>query len=175
MSDLDALRAAIRDVPDFPKPGIVFKDITPVLGDGGLLHLVVEAIAGRWRQRRPDAVAGIDARGFIIGGAVAYELGVGFIPIRKRGKLPWQTVSVEYELEYGTSAVEMHADAVQPGQEILLVDDLLATGGTAAAGARLIGQCGGTVVGIEFLVELCFLNGRQGLQQYAVNSLVEYK
>ena len=170
-----AIAAAIRDIPDFPKPGIVFKDITPVLRSPQLFREVIQTMAERWRGNGLDAVAAVDARGFIVGGALAYELGVGFIPVRKSGKLPWEVVSETYELEYGSSAIEMHADAVRPGQSVLVVDDLLATGGTAKAACNLIERCGAKVAGIEFIIELCFLNGRAGLGRYSVNSLVQVK
>lgn len=167
------LEQAIRDIPDFPKPGIVFKDITPVLRDPRLFREAVDLIAGPWMGKDIEAVAAIDARGFILGGAVAYNLNVGFIPLRKKGKLPWDIIAAEYALEYGTDAIEMHADAVEEGQNILIVDDLLATGGTAGAAARLIEDCGGRVAGLEFLIELCFLNGRKALENYHVRSIIE--
>ena len=167
------LAEAIRDIQDFPKPGIVFKDITPILRDADLFEEAVNLMAQPWTDTRPDAVAAIDARGFILGGAVAYKLGLGFIPIRKEGKLPWDVDTVEYDLEYGTDTVEMHSDAVKSGQSILLVDDLLATGGTAKAAVELIEKSGGSVAGVQFLIELCFLNGRDGLEKYNVNSLIE--
>ncbi len=169
----ERIAAAIRDIPDFPKPGIVFKDIMPVLRDAELFRAAVQLIAEPWRQAGLAAVAAVDARGFIFGGALAYELGIGFVPVRKAGKLPWTTVAADYELEYGTATVEMHADGVRPGERVLLVDDLLATGGTAKAAISLIEKLGGVVVGIEFMVELCFLGGRQALAGYPVRSLVE--
>ena len=172
---VESLAQAIRDIQDFPKPGIVFKDITPVLRDANLFEDAVNLMAQPWTNTKPDAVAAIDARGFILGGAVAYKLGVGFIPIRKEGKLPWDVDTVEYELEYGTDSVEMHSDAVASGQSILLVDDLLATGGTAKAAVELIEKSGGKVAGVQFLIELCFLKGRDGLEKYNVNSLIEEK
>ena len=172
---IEAVAAAIRDVPDFPKPGIIFKDVTPVLRDAVLLREVIATMAGRWRGKRLDAVAAIDARGFIVGGALACELGLGFIPVRKSGKLPWKVVTESYDLEYGSNSIEMHADAVTPGQRVLLVDDLLATGGTARAACNLIERCGAQVAGVEFIIELDFLNGRANLARYAVNSLVHVK
>ncbi len=170
---IEQVTAAIRDVIDFPKPGIVFKDITPVLRDPALFQEIVDLIADRWAGQHIDQVAAIDARGFILGGAIAYKLGAGFIPIRKKGKLPWTTLQEEYSLEYGSNAVEMHADGVRAGEKVLLVDDLLATGGTARAGANLIERCGGKLAGIEFLIELCFLHGREQLNGYQVNTLVK--
>ncbi len=169
----DKIERAIRDIVDFPKPGIVFKDITPVLQDPVLFKAVVDDIVSRWRQEEIDTVAAIDARGFILGGAVAYLLGAGFVPIRKAGKLPWETVSEEYSLEYGLGVVEIHADAVSDGSRVLLVDDLLATGGTARAGINLLEKCGAEIAGVEFLIELCFLQGRKMLPGYQVNSLVK--
>lgn len=169
----ERVRAAIRDVVDFPKPGIVFKDITPVLRDPELLTWVVNALADPWKADPPDAVAAIGARGFILGGAVACLLKVGFIPVRKAGKLPADVVTAEYALEYGTATVEMHRDAVEKGQKILLVDDLLATGGTAGAAVSLIETCGAEVAGLEFLIELCFLDGRKAVKGYPVRSLID--
>lgn len=164
---------AIRDIIDFPKPGIVFKDITPVLRDPELFAATVRIMAERWRGQGLDAVAAVDARGFIMGGALAYELGVGFVPIRKAGKLPWETISQSYALEYGTATVEMHADGVKSGEKVLLVDDLLATGGTAKAAIALIEKLGARVAGVEFMVELVFLRGRETLAPHVVNALVE--
>ena len=172
MKMIDKINAAIRSIPDFPKPGIIFKDITPVLRDPELFSAVVTLIADQWRDQELDAVAAVDARGFIMGAAVAYELGLGFVPVRKAGKLPWDTVSASYALEYGTNTVEMHADGVKPGEKILLVDDLLATGGTAGAAASLIEGLGATVAGIQFMLELAFLKGREALASYEVYSLI---
>ncbi|MDT8390149.1 MAG: adenine phosphoribosyltransferase [Lentisphaeria bacterium] len=170
---IDKINAAIRSIPDFPKPGIMFKDITPVLRDPDLFAGVVKLIADRWRGKGLDAVAAVDARGFIMGGAVAYELGIGFVPVRKAGKLPWDTVSASYALEYGTNTVEMHADGVKTGEKILLIDDLLATGGTAAAAVSLIEKLGASIAGIEFMLELTFLNGRAALAPHDVYSLIQ--
>ena len=166
----------IRDIPDFPTPGILFKDIGPLLGDGPMFKEVVNDIAERCEdlELRPDVLAGPEARGFIFGAALAFRLGVGFVPIRKPGKLPYKTNSVEYALEYGTDTVEMHIDAVLPGQRVLLVDDLLATGGTIAACADLVESSGATVEGLAFVVELGFLNGRERLVKHPVVSLVQY-
>jgi adenine phosphoribosyltransferase len=171
MSDL---RAFIRDIPDFPKPGIVFKDITPLLLDGGALDEAVGALASWARPLQVDLVVAAEARGFILGGALARELGIGFVPARKRGKLPWDTVSAEYVLEYGVDALEMHADALADGARVLLHDDLLATGGTARALAELVEGAGAAIAGCGFLVELAFLRGRDKLARYDVHALVSY-
>lgn len=168
------LRRLIRDVPDFPKPGIVFKDITTLTKDPEGLRTAVDAIAERYADADVDLVVGIESRGFVFGAAVAYKLGVGFVPARKPGKLPSQTVSAEYELEYGTDALEIHRDAIGAGQRVLIVDDLLATGGTAAATAKLVTELGGEIVGIAFLIDLAFLRGRDKLAGYDVFSLIEY-
>jgi adenine phosphoribosyltransferase len=168
------LRSLIRDVPDFPKPGIVFKDISTLTKDPEGLRASVDAIAERYADAGVDLVVGIEARGFVFGAAVAYKLGVGFVPARKPGKLPAQTVSAEYELEYGTDSIEIHRDAIARGQRVLIVDDLLATGGTAAAAAELVSGLGGEIVAIAFLVDLAFLKGRDKLAGYEVFSLIEY-
>jgi len=168
------LLAAVRDVPDFPKPGIIFKDITPVLANGRLFKAVIARFAAELTDRGVSKVAGIDARGFIFAGAVAYKLGLGFIPIRKKGKLPWTTTSVAYQLEYGESVVEMHVDAVHPGEKVALIDDVLATGGTAAAAVKLLRQNGAEVVCAQFLVELGFLNGRKNIGETRVASILRY-
>jgi adenine phosphoribosyltransferase len=161
------LRQAIRDVPDFPKPGILFKDITPILLDHVLCSDTADALAASVRDQQPDVVIGVESRGFFFGLMMAQRLGVPFVPVRKAGKLPYRTVSHEYELEYGTATVEMHVDAVQPNQRVLIHDDLLATGGTAAAAAELVKQQGGDVAGFSFLVALDFLNGEDALKPYA--------
>jgi adenine phosphoribosyltransferase len=171
---MDALRDRIRDIPDFPKPGIVFKDITPLLLDPAALDLAVSSIASFARPLNVDYVLAAEARGFILGAAVAREIGVGFVPARKPGKLPGQTVSAEYILEYGVDALEMHADALAHGARVLLHDDLLATGGTARALADLATGRGAVVAGCAFVVELTFLNGREKLQPYPVHALVSY-
>ena len=168
------LKALVRNVPDFPKPGIVFRDITTLIKDARALDEVAVLLADRFRDRTPELVLGVEARGFIIGAAVALKLGVGFVPARKPGKLPADTIRAEYELEYGTDAVEIHADAIQPGQRVLLIDDLLATGGTAEAASRLIEQAGGEVVGCGFMIDLAFLNGAAKLEKYEVFSLIRY-
>ena len=166
------LLAAMRDIPDFPKPGIIFKDITPILQDPGLFRLAIEHLSLPWRDCGVTAIAAIEARGFILGGAMARQLNCGFIPIRKKGKLPWRTVSISYALEYGTDTLEIHADAVPSGGRILLVDDVLATGGTAQAAAELIRNVGGQLVGLQFLLELGFLQGRHRLPELTVKSLL---
>jgi adenine phosphoribosyltransferase len=168
------LAAKIRDVPDFPTPGIVFKDIMPLLADGDALREAVEALAAFAEPRKPDLVLGAEARGFILGGALAYRLGCGFVAARKPGKLPWRTVSADYALEYGSDTLELHDDAVGPGTRVLIHDDLLATGGTARAKVELVERMGGTVVGIAFLVELAFLEGRSSLAGYDVHSVISY-
>ncbi|MDZ4288790.1 MAG: adenine phosphoribosyltransferase [Prosthecobacter sp.] len=160
---LQRLRAAIRDVPDFPKPGIVFKDITPVLADPGLLASAIDGMIENLDGRKVDKVVGIDARGFIFGALIAQRLGAGFIPVRKKGKLPHTTRGVDYALEYGTNSVEIHVDAIAPGETVILADDLLATGGTAAAALKLIGESGATCLGSLFFIELGFLDGRTKL------------
>ena len=168
------LAAHIRDIPDFPKPGILFKDITPLLLDAEALSQAVTQIADWARPLDVDYVVAAEARGFILGGAVARELGVGFVPARKPGKLPYDTVTAEYILEYGVDALEMHADALADGARVLLHDDLLATGGTAQALAELIESAGATIAGCAFLVELAFLGGRERLQGYDVHALLTY-
>jgi adenine phosphoribosyltransferase len=168
------LKQMIRTVPDFPKKGVMFRDITTLIRDGAALDEAATLLAERFRAKRPEIVLGIESRGFIIGTAVALKLGVGFAPIRKEGKLPAETHREEYVLEYGTDCVEMHADAVAPGQRALLIDDLLATGGTAQASARLIERAGGQVVGCGFLIELAFLKGAEKLKKYDVHSLIRY-
>ena len=167
-----SLRQLVHDVPDFPQPGILFRDITPLLGDGTALRTAVDALAEAFPA--VDVVAGIESRGFILGAPVAYALGVGMVPVRKRGRLPRTTEAAEYELEYGTNAIEIHADAIAPGQRVLIVDDVLATGGTAAATAELVERLGGKVVGIAVLIELIGLAGRQRLAGHPVASLLRY-
>jgi len=164
----------IRDVPDFPKPGIVFKDLTPLLAVPDGLRQAVWAISEPFRGERVDHVVGIEARGFVFGAPAALELGVGFVPVRKAGKLPDATISVSYDLEYGTDTLEIHADGLRPGDRVLIVDDLLATGGTAAAATELVAKTGAEVVGISFLVELEFLAGRKRLNATRVESLIRY-
>ena len=164
----------VRDVPDFPKPGILFKDITPVVQNHAALKEIVTLLADGARGRKIDTVLGIEARGFIFGAPVALDLGVGFVPLRKLGKLPFDRVTEQYDLEYGTNTVEMHSDSIQPGQRVLIIDDLLATGGTAAAAARLVERLGGVVASFEFVIELGFLDGRKALGQYDIHALITY-
>jgi len=172
--DLQRLRAGLRDVPDFPKPGILFKDITPVLADPELFRIAVDCFAEATRAAGAQKVVGIDARGFIFGAAVAYELGLGFVPVRKKGKLPYRCRSAAYTLEYGEAVVEMHTDALQPGERVVLIDDLLATGGTAAAAIKLIEKMGGVLLEAQFLIELSFLHGRQVLPVGPVRSFLQF-
>lgn len=164
----------IRDVPDFPKPGIVFKDITPALADAAAFAEVIGALAREAQRLKPDVIVGIESRGFLFGAPLAHELGVGFIPFRKAGKLPYQTVAQEYALEYGSATVEAHVDAIHPGQRVLVIDDVLATGGTAAAAGALVEKLGGTVAGFLFFIELAFLDGRKQLTDHEVASLLTY-
>jgi adenine phosphoribosyltransferase len=166
------LLSLIRDVPDFPKPGIVFKDITPLLADAQALGAATDLMAAPWRGEKIDQVAGIESRGFILGACVARELGVGFVPVRKPGKLPFRTTRVEYALEYGTDALEIHTDAVGRAAQVLIVDDLLATGGTAAATCRLVEGLGAHVVGLGFLTVLEFLNGRAKLPKRRIEHVI---
>jgi len=173
MTSTDRLNAAIRNVPDFPKAGIIFKDITPILSNGTLLREAIDTLAEQVKGEKIDKVVGIDARGFIFGSALAYKMGVGFIPVRKKGKLPWKTRGVSYDLEYGSSTIEIHQDAIHPGEKILLVDDLLATGGTAEAALKLIHDSGGDVVAAQFVLELEFLQGRQKLGNTRVLTLLK--
>jgi adenine phosphoribosyltransferase len=166
--------ALIRDVPDFPKPGIAFKDITPVLADPEAFAEVVDRLAEPFVGRGVTKVVGIEARGFVVAAPVAHRLGAGFVPVRKPGKLPWDTASEAYELEYGTDELEVHLDAVAPGEKVLVVDDVIATGGTALAAARLVEGLGGVVVGLAFLIELAFLGGAERLGELPHVSLLTY-
>jgi adenine phosphoribosyltransferase len=172
--ELDRVKALIRDVPDFPQEGIVFKDITPLLADPIAFSTVIDLIVVHFGRGNVDKVVGIEARGFIIASPVAYHFGAGFVPVRKKDKLPWNTEAAEYELEYGTATLEIHQDAVAAGERVLVVDDVLATGGTARATAQLVERIGGKVVGIACLIELGFLNGRDKLQGYDVFTLLNY-
>jgi adenine phosphoribosyltransferase len=168
------LSRLIRDVPDFPIEGILFKDITPLLQEPAALRQAVDAIADHFRERGVDSVVAIESRGFIFGAPLAYCMNVGFVPVRKPGKLPYKTISVEYSLEYGTNTLEIHQDAIKPGEKVLIVDDLLATGGSAKAAIELVERLGGEVVGLAFLVELEFLHGRSKLKGYDVLTLTRY-
>lgn len=173
MNELD-LKAKIRDVPDFPTPGIVFKDVMPLLADPAAYRQTIDRLAAWAGPRAPDVILGAEARGFIFGGALAYALGCGFVAARKPGKLPWATVEAQYDLEYGTDALEVHADALSSGSRVIVLDDVLATGGTARAKIELVEQLGGTVVGALFVIELAFLGGRERIGDYEVHALMEY-
>jgi adenine phosphoribosyltransferase len=170
----DTLKAKIRDVPDFPEQGIVFKDIMPLLADPHSLREAVDDLAEWTEPRRPDLILGAEARGFILGAALAYKLGCGFVAARRPGKLPWETVSASYALEYGENSLELHADAIERGARVLVHDDVLATGGTAAAICDLAQQLGGEIVGVAFVIELSFLDGRKQLGGHDVHSLITY-
>jgi adenine phosphoribosyltransferase len=172
--DLGQIRSLIRDVPDFPQEGVLFKDITPLLADPIAFSTVIDLVVVHFGRGSVDKVVGIEARGFIIASPVAYHFGAGFVPVRKLGKLPWETESAEYQLEYGTAALEIHTDAVRPGERVLIVDDVLATGGTAQATADLVERIGGKVVGLAFLIELAFLRGRDRLEGHDLFTLLEY-
>jgi adenine phosphoribosyltransferase len=172
--DAEQLKALVRDVPDFPQPGIVFKDITPLLADELAFSTVIDLIVVHFGRGNVDKVVGIEARGFILASPVAYHFGAGFVPVRKKDKLPWETESEGYELEYGSATLEIHRDGVDAGERVLIVDDVLATGGTARATARLVERIGGKVVGIAFLIELGFLKGRQQLDGYDLFTLISY-
>jgi adenine phosphoribosyltransferase len=169
------IRQTIRDIPNFPKPGVVFKDITPLLSKGPLFKQTIDLLANRYRSRKVDTVLGIESRGFIIGAALAYKLGAGFCIVRKPGKLPYETHSASYELEYGSDTLEVHRDALSRGARVLIVDDLIATGGTAAAAIALVSKLGGEIVECTFVIELSFLKGRERLKPHGVFSLLQYE
>ena len=171
---MDDLKAYIREVPDFPKPGILFYDITTLLQDSLALRMTVDRFVWLFAKKHIDKVVGIESRGFMFGPIVAYDLNAGFVPVRKPGKLPYQKIRESYELEYGTDTVEMHNDAIRPGEHVLVVDDLVATGGTGLAVARMVESLGGKVSGFGFIIELTFLDGRKKLQGYDVVSLIKY-
>jgi adenine phosphoribosyltransferase len=171
---IQKLRAGVRDVPDFPKKGIIFKDITPILRDGTLFRASIDLFLERVRGKRIDKIVGIDARGFLFGSAVAYELGIGFVPLRKKGRLPYKTETAKYSLEYGEAEMELHIGAITRGEQIILIDDLLATGGTSASAATLIKKVGGQLVEAIFLIELEFLHGREKLTPTPVTSFLKY-
>lgn len=173
-NDASWLKEYVRDIPDFPRPGVVFKDITPLLADERAFKFCVDRLAEQFAGRPIDKVLGIEARGFIIAAPVAYRFGAGFIPVRKAGKLPWHVEKEEYVLEYGTDLLEIHKDAIEPGQRALIVDDVLATGGTAAASARLVERLGAEVAGMGFIIELAFLGGRGKVDGYDAVSLISY-
>jgi adenine phosphoribosyltransferase len=174
MTTPQRLKEHVRDIPGYPKPGIIFRDITPLLARKELFREVVDLMSKSWTDRRPDLVAAIEARGFIPGAAIAVKLNAGFVPIRKTGKLPWETIGEAYQLEYGTDQLEIHSDAVEPGQKVLIVDDVLATGGTAAAAVRLVRKLGGEVIGVQVLIELEELGGRRQLPDVEVVSEIVY-
>ena len=171
---IEAVKAKIRDVPDFPKPGILFKDITPVLQDPQSFRTVIDRFADRYENARPDMIVAVESRGFLLGAALAYRLGIGLALVRKPKKLPWKTIRQEYTLEYGTDALEAHVDAVSKGQRVIIVDDLLATGGTAGATVELVKKMGGAVQECAFVIELGFLDGRKKLAPAPVFSLISY-
>lgn len=171
-SSIEHLAGCIRDVPDYPKPGIVFKDITPLLRDPAALSLAVEMLTQPFRSLHVDVVTGAESRGFIFGTAVARNLSAGFVPIRKPGKLPCESKSASYELEYGTDSLEIHVDAIKPGDRVLMVDDLLATGGTLTACCQLVEELGGNIIGVSLLIELAFLKGREKIKKYPVHSVI---
>jgi len=171
---VDDLKRRIRDIPDFPKPGILFRDITPLLADGRAFRQAIDYLGGRYLDKKVDVVVGVEARGFIMGAALAYKLGAGNILIRKSGKLPYKTHRTTYSLEYGTDTLEIHQDAFKPGQRVLIADDLLATGGTISAAVDLVHQLGGEIVELAFLIELTALKGREKLKDYSVFSLIQY-
>ncbi|HBY95817.1 MAG: adenine phosphoribosyltransferase [Ardenticatenaceae bacterium] len=171
---MDHLKSIIRSVPDFPVQGILFRDITTLLKDADAFGEVIDRLAEMFEETEVDLVAGVESRGFIFGAPLAYELGAGFVPIRKPGRLPAEKIHREYALEYGTNRLEIHVDAIEPGQRVLIIDDLLATGGTARASAELVEALGGQVVGAAFVIELGFLNGREALAAYPVVSLIEF-
>lgn len=173
--DIASIRSAIRDIPDFPKPGIVFKDITPLLGNGPLFAKTIDLMAARYHGQKVDTVLGIESRGFIVGAALAYKLGAGFSVVRKPGKLPYETRSASYQLEYGKDSLEIHIDAIPRNARVVIADDLIATGGTAAATAELVSKLGGTVVECAFVIELSFLKGREKLKPYGVYSILQYE
>ena len=171
---MDDLETLIRDIPDFPKKGVIFKDITTLLKEGERFKEAIDEISNRYLDKKIDVVVSVEARGFIIGSAIAYKLGAGIVLIRKKGKLPWHTHQATYELEYGTDTLEIHQDAIKPGEKVLIVDDLLATGGTAAAVIRLVEGLKGQVVEVAFLIELTFLKGREKIEDYPIFSLIKY-
>lgn len=174
VSSIEELRAKIREIPDFPKPGILFYDITTLLKDSEAFEAVIDRMADAVKDDRIDVVVGMESRGFIFAAPLAYKLGAGFVPVRKLGKLPAETIEVEYSLEYGTATLEVHRDAIAPGQRVLIVDDLLATGGTVMGTIELVRRLGGEIAGLSFMVELTALKGREKLGDYTINTLLAY-
>lgn len=168
------LKNHIRNIPDFPKPGILFRDITTLLRDKKAFKQAVDTLAAKFKNKKIDAVVAVEARGFILGGAIAHKLGAGFVPVRKKGKLPWKTKAVTYDLEYGTDTLEMHHDAINPQDKVLIVDDLLATGGTVKAVIDLVKQFGGKIIGIAFIIELVDLKGKEKFPGYPIHSLIKF-
>jgi adenine phosphoribosyltransferase len=173
-SAADRLKDKVRDVPDFPLPGITYRDITPILADGQMFRLAITIFAERYQRKSIDKIAAIDARGFIFGGAVAHVLGIGLIPIRKKGKLPAKTHEISYDLEYGSNTLTIHEDAIRPDERVIIIDDVLATGGTAEAAAQLVQRCGGKIIEMAFLIELSALKGREKFPQIPVLSVIQY-
>ena len=171
---MNNLKTLIRDIPDFPQKGVIFKDITPLLKEGERFKEAIDEISNRYLDKKIDNVVSIESRGFIIGSAIAYRLQAGIVLIRKKGKLPWHTHQATYELEYGTDTLEIHQDAIKPGEKVLIVDDLLATGGTAGAAINLVERLNGQIVEIAFLIELTFLKGREQIKDYPIFSLIKY-
>ncbi len=169
-----ALKEHIRDIPDFPKQGILFRDITTLLKEKKAFKEAIDSLTAKFKGKKIDVVVAVESRGFILGGAIAHKLKVGFVPVRKKGKLPWKTNSASYELEYGTDTLQMHQDAIMPGEKVLIVDDLLATGGTVKAVTELVKQLQGKIVGISFLIELTALKGKEKLKGFPVYSLIKY-
>ena len=173
-ADIDSLRRLVRDIVDYPEPGVTFRDITPLLGDGPAFAVVIDALHARFADASVDRIVGVESRGFIFASALAYRSGAAFVPVRKAGKLPWAVAREEYDLEYGSDKLEIHRDAIHPGERILIVDDVLATGGTASATAKLVETLGGHVVGLAFMIELADLDGRSRLGERPIESLLQY-
>ncbi len=171
---IENIKKTIRDIPDFPKPGIIYKDITPILKDNTIFKEIIDLFIEKYKNNKPDYIVGVESRGFIFGAAMAYELGCGFIPVRKKGKLPYTTIEQSYSLEYGEATLEIHSDAVKNGEKVVIVDDLLATGGTVGATVVLLESLGAKIEAIEFLIELAFLDGKSNLKGHKINTLIKY-
>lgn len=171
---IENIKKTIRDIPDFPKPGIIYKDITPILKDNTIFKEIIDLFIEKYKNNKPDYIVGVESRGFIFGAAMAYELGCGFIPVRKKGKLPYTTIEQSYSLEYGEATLEIHSDAVKKGEKVVIVDDLLATGGTVGATVVLLESLGAKIEAIEFLIELAFLDGKSNLKGHKINTLIKY-